>query len=256
MPNPLLRVENLTTTYAGRTALDGVSFAIAPGTFTAVLGPSGAGKTTLLRSILQITRPSGGQVWFQGQNLTACPARELRRARTQIATIAQQFNLVRRRTALENCLGGRLGDLPLWRCWLNQFPPELLQEGLAALDRVQLLEVAFQRADRLSGGQQQRVAIARALTQRARLILADEPVASLDPETAHAVLRVLRSLCQQEGLTVLCNLHQVALAQEYCDRILGIQSGRLVLDRPISQIDSSSLDLIYKLSVANPMTTP
>ncbi|MBD2256522.1 phosphonate ABC transporter ATP-binding protein [Pseudanabaena sp. FACHB-2040] len=243
----MLRVESLTKIYDnGRTALEQVSFEIAPHSFTAVLGPSGAGKTTLMRCLLGLIRPTHGQVWFHGQNLTRCSARELQQARTQIATIAQQFNLVRRRSALENCLGGRLPELPLWRCAFSQFPPDLLKEGLAALERVQLLDVAFQRADQLSGGQQQRVAIARALTQRASLILADEPVASLDPETAHTVLGLLRSLCQQEGLTVLCNLHQVELAREYSDRILGIQSGKLVLDVPTAQFNTTSMAHLYK----------
>jgi phosphonate transport system ATP-binding protein len=129
---------------------------------------------------------------------------------------------------------------------LGLFPNGLLREGMAALERVQLLDVAFQRADRLSGGQQQRVAIARALTQRACLILADEPIASLDPETAHAVLSLLRSLCAQEGLTVVCNLHQVELAKQYSDRILGIQAGKLVLDVPTNQLSAADVNRIYK----------
>lgn len=243
----MITVENLSKFHArDRLTLQNLSFEVVPHSFTAILGASGAGKTTLMRCLLQLTRPDSGQVWFQGQNLTRCSALELRQARTQIASVAQQFNLVRRRTALENCLGGRLSELPLWRCLTNQFPAPLLREGLAALERVQLLEVAFQRADRLSGGQQQRVAIARALTQKARLILADEPVASLDPETAHVVLRLLRSLCEQEGITILCNLHQVELATQYSDRILGLQSGRLVLDVPAHQFSDADADLIYK----------
>jgi phosphonate transport system ATP-binding protein len=243
----MLIVEKLTKSYnRGIVALNNMSFEIKPHTFTAILGPSGAGKTTLLRCILQLSRPERGQVWFQGQDLMSCSAKDLRQARTQIATVAQQFNLVRRRSALENCLGGRLQELPLWRCWLGLFPTCLLREGMLALERVQLLDVAFQRADQLSGGQQQRVAIARALAQRACLILADEPVASLDPETANTVLSLLRSLCQQEGLTVVCNLHQVSLAQQYSDRILGIQAGELVLDIPTSQFKATDIDLIYK----------
>ncbi|MUL36060.1 phosphonate ABC transporter ATP-binding protein [Gloeocapsopsis dulcis] len=243
----MIIVENVTKSYRrGHFALQNLSFEIVPHSFTAILGASGSGKTTLLRCLLQLTQPDTGKIWFQGRNLTHCSALELRQARTQIAMVAQQFNLVRRRTALENCLGGCLPDLPLWRCLTSQFPANLLREGLAALERVQLLEVAFQRADCLSGGQQQRVAIARALTQKARLILADEPVASLDPETAHVVLRLLRSLCEKEGITIICNLHQVELATQYSDRILGIQAGKLVLDVPTHQFSDSDSDVIYK----------
>lgn len=243
----MLKVENLTKSYhRGAVALNDISFTIEPHTLTAILGPSGAGKTTLLRCILQLLRPDKGRVWFQGKDLTTCSAKDLRRVRAQIATVAQQFNLVRRRSALENCLGGRLQELPLWRCCFGLFPPSLLNEAMAALDRVQLLDVAFQRADRLSGGQQQRVAIARALTQRARLILADEPIASLDPQTAHTVLSLLRSLCSQEGLTVVCNLHQVELAKQYSNRILGIQAGELVLDIPTNQLSVSDISRLYQ----------
>jgi phosphonate transport system ATP-binding protein len=243
----MLTVEKLTKSYdRGVVALEDISFAIEPHTFTAILGSSGAGKTTLLRCILQLLRPDQGQVWFQGRDLTTCSAKDLHQVRAQIATVAQQFNLVRRRSALENCLGGRLQELPVWRCLLGLFPNTLLREGMAALERVQLLDVAFQRADRLSGGQQQRVAIARALTQRACLILADEPVASLDLKTAHNVLGLLRSLCITEGLTVVCNLHQVELAKQYSDRILGIQAGKLVLDIPTNQLTASDVNRIYK----------
>ena len=157
---------------------------------------------------------------------------------------SQLWNI--RISALENCLAGRLHELPLWRCLFNKFPHTLLHEGISALARVQLLEVAFQRSDRLSGGQQQRVAIARVLTQRARLILADEPIASLDPQSAHTVLSLLRSLCQQEGLTVVCNLHQVELARQYSDRILGICAGKLVLDVATNKLSESDVDRIYK----------
>lgn len=243
----MLTVEKLTKSYnRGVVALDDISFCIEPHTFTAILGPSGAGKTTLLRCILQLIQPNEGRVWFQERDLTTCSAKQLRNSRAQIATIAQQFNLIRRRSALENCLGGRLQEIPLWRCLLGKFPTSLLREGMAALERVQLLDVAFQRADQLSGGQQQRVAIARALTQRACLILADEPIASLDPETAHVVLSLLRSLCVEEGLTVICNLHQVELAKQYSDRILGIQAGELVLDVPTKALSLSDLNRIYR----------
>ncbi len=242
----MLIVEELSKQYSTKiSALDQVSFDVSRGSFTAILGMSGAGKTTLMRCILQLLRPSGGEIWFQGIRLTGCSRQELQQARRHIAAIAQQFNLVRRRSAIENCLGGRLPELPLWRCWLGQFPQPLLEEALSALERVNLLDVAFQRADQLSGGQQQRVAIARALTQRATLILADEPVASLDPHTAHTVLSLLRSLCEEEGLTVICNLHQVELAKTYSDRILGLSHGKLVLDQPTNEFDQTSFNQIY-----------
>lgn len=241
----MLSVEGLTHVFAGNVvALDGVSFALKPGTFTAVLGPSGAGKTTLLRSILRLV-PSGGRVWFEGEDLAACPPHRLRQQRGGIALIGQQFHLVRRRTAVVNALAGRLREIPLWRCLLGWYPDTLLVEALAALARVGLLEHAFRRADHLSGGQRQRVAVARALTQKARLLLADEPVASLDPEATHRVLGLLRSLCREEGVTALCNLHQVEMAQQYADRVLGLRAGRLVLDLPPGQLDAAALEFLY-----------
>jgi len=250
----MLAVKQLSKHYSPQiSALENVSFNVPRGSFTAILGVSGAGKTTLMRCILQLLPPNQGEVWFQGIGLTTCSRQELQQARRQIAVIAQQFNLVRRRSAIENCLGGRLQELPLWRCWLGQFPQSLLEEALVALERVNLLDVAFQRADELSGGQQQRVAIARALTQRATLILADEPVASLDPQTAHRILSLLRSLCDQEGLTIICNLHQVELAKAYSDRILGLHQGKLVLDQPTQDFDQASLKQIYgKLNAITP----
>lgn len=242
----ILTVNRLSKTYSSRNfALREISFAIQPHSFTAVLGPSGAGKTTLLRCILGLLQPEAGTIWFEDQSLLQASAQQLRQARSQIGLVAQQFNLVRRRTALENCLAGRLQALPLWRCVLNQFPKPLLREGLASLDRVGLADVAFQRADQLSGGQQQRVAIARALTQGAKLILADEPISSLDPESAHLVLGLLRSLCQEEGLTVLCNLHQVEFAKQYSDRLLGIRNGELVLDQLTAETTKADLQQLY-----------
>jgi phosphonate transport system ATP-binding protein len=243
----MLKVEQLTKTYRSQvTALKNISFTIPAQTFTAILGSSGAGKTTLLRCLTQLTQPDQGRIWFNGQELTDCSARQLRQFRSQVGLVSQQFNLIRRRTALENCLAGRLSELPLWRCFLNRFPQPLLQEAMTALDRVQLLDFAFQRADRLSGGQQQRVAIARALTQGAKLILADEPIASLDPESAHIVMSVLQSLCQQEGITVICNLHQVAFAKQYSDRMLGMRNGELIFDQPTALVDEQEVYAIYK----------
>lgn len=241
----MLTVENLYQTYENHTILADIGFSIVPQTFVAILGPSGSGKTTLMRSILQLLPPQQGNIWLEETNLTQCSPKTLRASRARIATVTQQFSLVRRRSVLENCLGGRLREIPLWRCLAGQYPGYLLEAGLVALEKVELLEYAFQRADRLSGGQKQRVAIARALTQQASLILADEPVSSLDPQTAHNVLALLRSLCQQEGLTVVCNMHQVAYAKQYSDRILGIQNGKLVLDVATSQVSDRDLQVLY-----------
>ncbi len=244
----MLRVEGLRQVFAERVvALDDVSFALEPGSFTAVLGPSGAGKTTLLRSILRFI-PSEGRVWFADEDLAACSATRLRQLRGRIALIGQQFPLVRRHTALVNTLAGRLRDVSLWRCVLSCYPDALLAEGLSALSRVGLLDHAFRRADRLSGGQQPRVAVARALTQRARLLLADEPVSSLDPESAALVLDLLRSLCRGEGLIVLCNLHQVALARTFADRVLGLHAGRVVFDGSTASVDGEAVRRIYQSS--------
>ncbi len=245
----MLVVKGLTKVYPPAVlALDGVSFALEPHSFTAVLGSSGAGKTTLLRCVLRLVRPTDGSVRFGGHDLTTCPGRVLQEARASISLVGQQFNLVRRRTALTNCLAGRLRELPLWRWALGLYPRPLLVEALAALERVRLLDQAFRRADRLSGGQQQRVAVARALTQRARLLLADEPVASLDPENANLVLDLLRSLCRERRLTVLCNLHQIELARGFADRILGLRAGRIVFDGPPAQLTPADVDRIYKPS--------
>jgi phosphonate transport system ATP-binding protein len=243
----MLTVQGLTKAYPpGVLALDGVCFALAPHTFTALLGPSGAGKSTLLRCVLRLVRPTAGAVLFDGLDLTTCSGGQLRAARARIALVSQQFNLVRRRTALLNCLAGRLHELPLWRCALGCYPRPLLLEALAALERVRLLDQAFQRADRLSGGQQQRVAVARALTQRAWLLLADEPVASLDPDNAHLVLDLLRALCRERRLTVLCNLHQPELARAFADRALGLRAGKVVFDGPVADLTPATVDRIYQ----------
>ncbi len=242
----MLRVEGLTKGFPAQgLVLNGLGFEIQPHSFTAILGRSGAGKTTLMRCLLGLTKPDRGRIWYQGTDLVTASPQQLRQVQRQIGVITQQISLVRRRTALENAIAARLSDLPLWRCLLNQFPRSLRKEGLASLARVQLLDHAFQRSDQLSGGEQQRVAIARAITQKARVILADEPVSSLDPQSAHTVLKLLKSLCQQEGITVICNLHQVQLAQEYSDRILGIRQGQVWVDQPTHLLLSDELQELY-----------
>ena len=219
---------------------------MAPGEFVAVLGPSGAGKTTLFRCLTGLTRPDHGTVRIDGQDIWA-GARELRAARQTVALIFQQFNLIRRLTALQNVLVGRLAHVSTWRVLLRRFTRADRQRALRCLDTVGLLDKAAVRADQLSGGQQQRVAIARALAQNARVILADEPVASLDPESAATVLASLRSAVGA-GVAVVASLHQVHLARAYADRILALRAGRLVQDAPTAHLDVRALEQIYERS--------
>ena len=238
-------VEGLTKRYAPDvTALAGVTFDVTAGEFVAVLGPSGAGKTTLFRCVTGLTRPDGGRVRIDGRDIWQSTG-DLRAARRATALIFQQFNLIRRLTALENVLVGRLAQVPTWRVVLRRFTRADRQLALRCLDTVGLLEKAAVRADQLSGGQQQRVAIARALAQDARLILADEPVASLDPESSATVLASLRSAVDA-GVAVVASLHQVHLAREYADRIVALRGGCLVEDAPVSQLGERSLEQIYE----------
>ncbi|MBM3223511.1 MAG: phosphonate ABC transporter ATP-binding protein [Candidatus Tectomicrobia bacterium] len=240
-----LQVLNLSKHYHGVAVVDNVSLTVAPGEFVALLGPSGAGKTTLFRCVAALTPLDGGTVVVNRRELHTLRGAQLCAARRDIGVIFQQFNLVRRLTALHNVLAGRLGYVPTWRVLLRRFPAADRQLALACLDWVGLLGHAYQRADRLSGGQQQRVAIARVLAQQSRFILADEPVASLDPETAESVLDTLRSIARERGIAVLCSLHQVDLATRFADRILGMRQGRLLLDLPTAQLSAVHRNLLY-----------
>ena len=239
-----VQVEHLTKRYDGVTALADVSFAVEPGEFVAVLGPSGAGKTTLFRCVTGLTRPDRGSVLVRGRDICAIRGRELRAARQDVALIFQQFNLVRRLSALHNVLAGRLARLPTWRVLLRRFARPDRQRALACLDAVGLLDRAYARADQLSGGQQQRVAIARALAQEATVVLADEPVSSLDPESATAVLDALRVVARA-GVAVVASLHQVHLATAYADRIIALRAGRVIEDAPMGRLDAGAFEQIY-----------
>jgi len=242
------QVEGLTKRYPPAvTALAEVSFAVRPGEFVAVLGPSGAGKTTLFRCLTGLTRPDRGTVMVAGRDVWRSP-RDLQLARRELALIFQQFNLIRRLSALENVLVGRLAHVPTWRVILRSFTRADRQLALGCLDTVGLLDRAGTRADELSGGQQQRVAIARALAQRAKVILADEPVASLDPESSATVLESLRSAVSA-GVAVVASLHQVHLAREYADRIVALRDGRIVEDTPASRLDPRTIEQIYARNV-------
>ncbi len=240
----MIEVRGLTKVYGSITALRGVDLRVAAGEMCVVLGPSGAGKSTLLRCLNRLTEPTSGEIQVAGQSLPrgAAALRELRR---RIGMIFQDHNLVPRLSVLKNVLTGRLAAMPPAAAALQVFPRADVEIALDALRRVDLAERADDRADRLSGGQQQRVGIARALAQRPRVILADEPVASLDPETARVVLNDLRRAAHELGIAVLCNLHQVQYAVEFADRIVGICDGRVVFEGTPAQLNDAELARIY-----------
>ena len=247
---PLVRVAGLAKTYPGGVeALREVSFEVAPGEFVGILGPSGAGKTTLFRCLTGLIRPDRGVIEIHGRDICRLGGRDLRTARREVAMIFQQFNLIRRLSGIENVLAGRLATVPTWRVFTRSVVKADRQKALWCLDTVGLLDQAYRRADRLSGGQQQRVAIARALAQEATVVLADEPVASLDPESAAGVLDTLRSVAAQ-GVAVIASLHQVGLARDYADRIIALRDGRILDDAPTRSFDARALEQIYERSVA------
>ena len=240
----MLRIENLTKVYPnGTRALNGVSLTIPTGQFVAVIGLSGSGKSTLLRSVNRLIEPTSGQVFLDDVEVTA--AADLRCVRRRIGMIFQHFNLVNRSTVLTNVLSGRLGYVSPWASLFHIFGPEDYADARASLARVGLPDKESQRADTLSGGQQQRVGIARALMQRPDVILADEPVASLDPATAHSVLNHLEQMNKRDGMTVLCNLHFLSLARRYADRVIALKAGEIVFDGGPDEIDDARFKEIY-----------
>lgn len=226
----MLVIEDLTRQYGERRAVDGVSLRIEPGSFVGVIGRSGAGKSTLLRLINRLADPSSGRILHDGRDVTTLKGRHLREWRTRCAMIFQQFNLVGRLDVMTNVLMGRLSHVPSHRALLRLWSDEDRAMALAALESFDMGEFAGQRADGLSGGQQQRVAIARALVQEPRILLADEPVASLDPRNTRLVMDALADVNRRYGITVLCNLHSLDLARAYCDRLVGLAAGRVVFD--------------------------
>lgn len=240
-----LLIETVTKRYGTTLALDDVSFVVDPGEFVALLGPSGAGKSTLFRCVTRLVAPDTGAVRVLGRDMSALSGQELRLARRDVGLIFQQFNLIGRLSAMDNVLAGRMGHASTLRVMLRQFTRADRQLALAALDRVGLLERAGQRADSLSGGQQQRVAIARVLAQQARLLLADEPVSSLDPQSAENVLGILRNIARETGIAVVCALHQVDLARRYADRVVALRGGRKLLDVSVNAFDQNAFQELY-----------
>jgi phosphonate transport system ATP-binding protein len=243
----MLLVEELSRRFGAHTAVAKASFAVERGTFVGVIGRSGAGKSTLLRMINRLIEPSDGRIVFDGVEVTALKGAELRAWRRSAAMIFQQFNLVGRLDVLTNVLMGRVAAVPTWRALLALWPDKDKAIAMSALEQFDMASLAAQRAEHLSGGQQQRAAIARALVQDPQLILADEPVASLDPRNTRLVMDALLRINKHFGITVICNLHSLDLARGYCDRLLGMAAGRLVFDGAPAKLTDAAARDIYGL---------
>lgn len=242
----MLRVRRLSLRYPnGKLALADLDLNVRAGELLIVLGGNGSGKTTLLRSIVRTLEPSSGEVWVSETELTHLQGEKLRRARLELAMISQHAALVKRRSVLANVATGSLGRHESWRTDLGGFPQQELAAARRCLGEVGLAELAGQRAGTLSGGQAQRVSIARALAQRPRVLLADEPVASLDPEAAEEIMRLLRRLAVEGNLAVLCVLHQIELAYAYADRIVGIRDGRKTFDETPAELPREVVRHLY-----------
>lgn len=242
----MLIIQNLTKVYEnGFVALRNINLEIPDGQFVSIIGLSGSGKSTLLRCINRLIDPTEGRIIWNGVDITAVSDDELRQLRRRIGMIFQQFNLVKRSSVITNVLAGRLGYISPLYSLANYFPSSEKARALAALKRVGIAEKAYNRASSLSGGQQQRVGIARTLMQEPEMILADEPVASLDPATSHSVMKYLQLLNKEDGLTVLCSLHFLSLARAYADRVIALKDGVLEFDGLPSEIDNERFKQIY-----------
>ena len=225
----MLEIRNLTKIYDdGTKALNNVSFTVPDGEFLVVIGLSGSGKSTLLRCINRLIDPTDGEIIWHGKDLAKLEGEELRKARRKIGMVFQHFNLVKRSSVMTNVLSGRLGYTPSFKSVLGRFSAEDKQKAWDALHRLNIESQAHKRADELSGGQQQRVGIARALMQEPEMILADEPVASLDPVLAHSILEYLEKLNKEDNMTIMCSLHYLDLVQRYSTRVIGLKDGNIV----------------------------
>jgi len=242
----MIQFKNVSKIYPnGTIGLKNINLTIESGEFVVIVGLSGAGKTTLLRSINRLHEITKGEILIDGQSITAANGRELRKIRRDIGMIFQNYNLVKRSSVLRNVLAGRVGHHSTLRTILGLFSKSDLDLAFRALERVNILEKSYVRADQLSGGQQQRVAIARALAQEAKIILADEPVASLDPITTRQVMNDLKRINQELGITMLVNLHMIDLAKSYATRIIGMRAGEIVFDGPTQAVNDQILAEIY-----------
>ncbi len=242
----MLEVNNLTKIYDGGVqALHNVSFSVPRGQFLAVIGLSGSGKSTLLRCINRLIEPTAGTITWKGVDITNASEEEMRQIRRKIGMIFQHFNLVNRSSVLTNVLAGRLGYVNPAYSLINRFPEKDIQKAMLELERVGIADKAKNRADELSGGQQQRVGIARAMMQDPEMVLADEPVASLDPVLAHSIMQYLQKINEDYGATVLCSLHFLDLVHRYADRVIALNAGELVFDGLPGEIDDTKFKEIY-----------
>lgn len=243
---PIISFKGVNKIYSnGTVGLKDISFDIPRGQFLVVVGLSGAGKSTLLRTINRMHEITSGEITVENESVSDYKGKALRLLRRKIGMIFQGFNLINRSSVEKNVLSGRVSYYPTWKTIFGLFSKADKEKAVRSLERVNLAEKLYTRADELSGGQQQRVAIARTLMQDPKIILADEPVASLDPLTTKTVMDTLKRLNQEDGITVIVNLHSVALAREYADRIVGLRAGQLVYDQPIANVAEGDLDQIY-----------
>jgi phosphonate transport system ATP-binding protein len=244
-----LEVRNLRAGYAGREILKGVSFQVDADDFFAIIGPSGEGKSTLIRCVNRLVEPTGGQVLFHGVDLLKLDQARLREARRNIGMIFQEFNLIERLSVMDNVLTGRLGYTGTLRSLMRMFTAEDIRQALALLDRVGLGEYVDKRVDRLSGGQRQRVGIARALIQNPRMLLVDEPTSSLDPKISREVMGLIREIAREFHIPVLCNIHDVELATEFCTHVIGLQDGVKKFEGRPAELNAQALHEIYAMEV-------
>lgn len=242
----MLRLNNLSKRYkTGDLALNNVTLEIPDGQFVALIGPSGAGKSTLIRCVNRLVDATDGTIQLGEREITSLSNTDLRRARRRMGMIFQEYALVERLTVMENVLSGRLGYVNFWQSLFRKYPKDNVREAYRLLDRVGLMHMADKRADELSGGQRQRVGICRALIQDPELLLVDEPTASLDPKTSRQIMRLIKELCEERGLAAIINIHDVALAQMFSERVVGLKLGEIVYDGAPDGLTPSVLTEIY-----------
>ena len=246
-----LEVKDLCASYSssGPEILKGISFDVAENDFLAIIGPSGAGKSTLIRCINRLVEPTSGQIYFHGQDVTQLSLRELRKIRRGIGMIFQEFNLIDRMSVMDNLLSGRLGFTGNMRTLFKAFKRQDIDSALKLLERVGLSDQVDKRADELSGGQRQRVGIARALMQNPKLLLLDEPTSSLDPKISREIMNLVKEMASELKVPCLCNIHDVQLAMDFCNKIIGIQEGTKMFEGTPESLNKEKLHEIYAMEV-------